>query len=309
MKLRSASLLDLSRIEQIHREAEARFSPVAPPARLWGLVSQTLSAILPLSQETLLFVAEDRGRVIGFVQASGRPLTLSLPAKASTLQVLNLCVAADADEQEVSTALVEHLVEYAGRGVHRLFVRIPLDDPLLRVFRIQGFRQYATETVVYAEQPEPRSDATPFGLRTMRARDSRLLYQLYRKVTPRLVATLEAPTYRDWRALRATPGEQELVERVEVVAWCGVQRSRQARPHLLSLMALPEAGLADEVADHALVAVRGEPVWSSLRHYDAHMIDALRGRGFELLLTQALLVRELTVREPVTESGLVPSFG
>ena len=53
------------------------------------------------------------------------------------------------------------------------------------------------------------------------------------------------------------------------------------------------------------------PAWSSLRHYDSHMIDALRGRGFAVLLTQLLLVKELAARVPkeVREKGLVPSFG
>src|SRR5947208_13873975 len=152
MKLRNASLLDFPRIEQIHREAEARFSTIPPPARLWALVSQTLTALLPLSQETMLYVAEERGRVVGFVQASGRPLTLRLPAKATTLQILNLCVANDADEREVAPRLVEHLCEQAGRnGVNRLFVRVPLAHPLLQVFRVEGFGQYATESVLYAE--------------------------------------------------------------------------------------------------------------------------------------------------------------
>ncbi|MEA2656450.1 MAG: hypothetical protein QOI23_1815, partial [Chloroflexota bacterium] len=35
----------------------------------------------------------------------------------------------------------------------------------------------------------------------------------------------------------------------------------------------------------------------------------LRGRGFSVLLTQLLLVKELAVRVPVHEKGLVPSFG
>jgi predicted N-acetyltransferase YhbS len=310
MKLRNASLLDFSRIEQIHREAEARFSTVPPPARLWALVSQTLTALLPLSQETLLYVAEEGGKVIGFVQASGKPLTLSLPAKATTLQILNLCVANDADEREVAPPLVQHLCEQAGKnGVSRLFVRVPLDDPLLPIFRVEGFRQYATESVLYAESPEPRSATVPLGLRAVRTRDARLLHHLYRKVTPMGVAHLEAPTYKDWRALRSEPGQQELVDRVEVVGWLGAQRSSQGRPHTISFMALPEDGLADELADRALTICEAGPAWTSLRHYDSHMIDALRGRGFTLLLTQALLVRELVVRVPLPEKGLVPSFG
>src|SRR5438309_3734082 len=208
MKLRNASLLDFPRIEQIHREAEARFSTAPPPARLWALVSQTLTALLPLSQETMLYVAEDQGRVIGFVQASGRPLTLSLPAKATTLQILNLCVANGADEREVAPRLIQHLCEQAGRsGVTRLFVRVPLDDPLLPVLRVESFRQYATESVLYAEKPQPRSTAVPFGLRAARGRDARLLYGLYRKVTPLGVAHLEAPSFKDWKALRTEPGQ------------------------------------------------------------------------------------------------------
>jgi hypothetical protein len=313
MKLRNASLLDLSRIEQIHRESEARFSTVAPPARLWGMVSQTLSALLPLSQETLLYVAEDHGRVVGFVQASPRqprPSGLSLPAKAGSLQVLNLCVASGVDDREVAPMLVRYLCEQAGRnGVMRLFVRIPLDEPLLPIFRMEGFRQYATESLLMAERPEPHSDPL-FGMRPVKGRDSRLLYHLYRKVTPLGVAQLEAPSYKVWKAQQPGGGQQELLDRVEVAGWLRVQKSSSfGRPHTLDFMSLPESELAEQLADRALTLAEGGPAWSSLRHYDAHMIDALRGRGFSLLLTQVLLVRDAAVREALSEKVLVPSFG
>ena len=310
MKLRSASLRDLVRVEQIYREAEAGFSAVPPPARLWGLFSHTFAALLPLYQETLIYVAEDEGRVIGFVQASGQPLTLSLPAKISSLQVLNLCVAHGADEAEVAPPLVDYLCEQAAqKGVTRLFVRIPLDDPLIDIFRVQGFRQYATESVLYGESPMPASSTPPAGVRPWRSRDDRALYHLYRKVTPWGVAHLEAPTYRDWKAFRGASGQQEVIDRVELVGWCRVEKGSQARPFTLSFMALPEPGVADELADHAIVTSDAQPAWCSLRHYDANMIDALRGRGFSLLLTQALLVREVAVRVPLPEKSLVPSFG
>ncbi len=309
MKLRQAKLPDLNRIEQIHREAEARFSSVPPPARLWALVSQTFSAFLPLSQETVIYVAEVDGKVAGFVQASGRPATLVLPAKVGSLQVLNLCVAESADEGLVARGLIEYLCEQAGKfGAHRLFVRVPLDDMLLPIFRGQGFRQYATESVLYAERPQARSAEVPPGLRSVRGRDSRALYHLYRKVTPMGVAHLEAPSYKDWKSLRSDPGQQEVLERMEIVGWYRVQKSSQGRPHTLSFMALPEAGLADELADHAITTASGEPAWSSLRHYDSDMIDALRGRGFSLLLSQALLVREVTLTVPAEQRQLAPAL-
>ena len=69
MKIRAANIRDLGRIEQLYREGGEQISEALPPARLWSLLTYTLSALLPLAQETLLYVAEDGGRLIGFVQA------------------------------------------------------------------------------------------------------------------------------------------------------------------------------------------------------------------------------------------------
>lgn len=322
MKIRAAGLLDLARIEEMHRSSDIRLSEAAPPAaRLWTVLSATLSALLPLSQETLIYVAEEGGKVVGFIQASGQPLGLDLP-RATVLQVLNLQVVDGADSDEVAPALVEHLCNQAlERGSHRLFVRLPEGDPLLRVFRLRGFRQYATEVVVYADKPVMRSDTFPEGARPVRRGDHRALYQLYRKVTPQGVSQLEAPTYREWRALHGEwtgrlaargPEKQELaIDQVELVGWVKAERSSGARPNTVSFIALPDSSLAGGLADLGLSLLGDSelPAWSSLRHYDSHMIDALRGRGFSVLLAQLLLVKELAIRVPVQEKGLVPSFG
>ena len=125
--------------------------------RLWALVSQTLTAILPLAQESLLYVAEEDGQLLGFVQASGPGPARTLSSRPSSLQVLNVCVARDADVDEVAPRLIDHLVRKAGeRGAHRLFVRVPLDNPVTAVFRLRGFRQFATESVLFAESPRAR---------------------------------------------------------------------------------------------------------------------------------------------------------
>jgi len=323
MKIRTAGLLDLARIEEMHRSADIRLSEAAPPAaRLWSLLSSTLSALLPLSQETLIYVAEEGGKVIGFIQASGQPLGLDL-RRATVLQVLNLQVAEETDFEDVATALVEHLSNQAlERRALRLFVRLPERDPLLPAFRLRGFRQYATEVVVYADKPVMRSQQFPDDVRPVKRGDNRMLYQLYRKVTPQGVSQLEAPTYREWRALhggewtgrlaaRGSDKHEFVVDRVELVGWVKAERSSGARPDTLNFMALPESPLPGELADFGLSLLGDSeaPTWSSLRHYDAHLIDALRGRGFSVLLTQLLLVKELAVRVSVREKGLVPSFG
>jgi predicted N-acetyltransferase YhbS len=324
MKIRAAGLLDLARIEEMYRSADIRLSAEAPPAaRLWSLLSSTLSAFLPLSQETLIFVAEEQGRVVGFIQASGQPLGLDL-RRASVLQVLNLQVADESDSDEVAPALVEHLSNQAlERGALRLFVRVPERDPLLPAFRLRGFRQYATEVVVYADKPVMSSEKFPESVRPAKRGDNRLLYQLYRKVTPQEVSQVEAPTYRDWRALhggewtgsrlaaRGSDKHEYVVDRIELLGWVKVEKSTGARPDTLNFMALPDGSLPGQLADFSLSLLKDSeaPAWSSLRHYDSHMIDALRGRGFSVLLTQLLLVKELAVRVPLREKGMVPSYG
>ena len=322
MKIRAAGLLDLSRIEELHRSADSSLKEAAvPAARLWTLLSSTLSAFVPLAQDTLLYVAEDAGKVVGFIQASGKPLGLDLQ-RAKVMQVLNLQVVDSPDSEDVAAALVEHLSNQAlQRGAHRLFVRLPDRDQLLPVFRLRGFRQYATEQILFAEHVRRGITPSPEGARTVKRGDARHLYQLYRKTTPQHVSQLEAPTYRDWRALHGewtgrlggggSNKEEVVVDRVELVGWVRAERSSGAQPHTLAFLALPERPLPDELADLGLKLLGdGDmPVWSSLRHYDSHMIDALRGRGFSVLLTQLLLVKELALRVPVQEKGLVPSFG
>jgi hypothetical protein len=325
--VRAASVRDLARIEEIQRHAGGELSETSSrgPVRLWALVSQTLSAILPaFYTESLLYVVEQRGRVVGFIQATNRPAGIGLVG-ASTLQVLNLAIEPDVPADEAGPVLVQHLANQAlQRGIHRLFVRLPLDDALTPIFRQEGFRQYAIEYVLYSEAPHGRGAELP-GVRPERKKDTPLLYQLYRKVTPPGVAHVEAPSFKEWRALQGEwfghasfPGQSEqrfVVDRGDIAAWLRLQASSSTRPHSLSFLAAPEERLAEELVDYALGLLGDSPgaVWSSLRHYDSHMIEALRGRGFATLVTQALLVREQALRVPAKErareKGFIPAFG
>lgn len=313
VKVRAATFFDVGPLEELHREAEARVIQLPAPVRLWTLVSNTLTAFLPLGQESMILVAEEQGSVVGFIQASERAGSGS-PATTGhvhTLQVLNLCIQPQhPDEEEIASALIDLLAGQAGeRGVHRLVVRVPLDEPLLPTFRMHGFRQFATETVLLTEHAEAGSTEKLEGARPWGRRDERRLYSLYRRVTPPEVSRLEAPTYRDFRALRQDPGQQEVVERLELVAWWRLLRGDHAQPDRLSFLARPGRDLADELADHALAAIAGRPAWVNFRHYDRDLIDAFRHRGFTGILDQALLVRDATVSARATQPALVPSFG
>src|SRR6202521_2674151 len=130
-------------------------------------------------------------------------------------------------------ALVEHLSDQAlERGALRLFVRLPERDPLLPAFRLRGFRQYATEVVVYADKPGPRSEQFPDGVRPVKRGGNRMLYQLDRK-----------------GAARASEKQEYVVDRIEVAGWVKVERSTGVRPDTLQFMVLPEGPLPGELAD------------------------------------------------------------
>src|SRR5260370_1716186 len=133
---------------------------------------------------------------------------------------------------------------------------------------MRGFRQYATEVVVYTDRVTKRLAQTPDGARQVRRGDGRRLYQLYRKVTPQGVSQLEAPTYRDWRALhgewtgrltaRGSNKEELGGERIELGGWVKGERSSGARPSTLSVMVMPERPGPDQLPDLGR-SLHGEP--------------------------------------------------
>ena len=149
----------------------------------------------------------------------------------------------------------------------------------------------------------------PEGAAAGKRGDDRRLYQLYRKVTPQGVSQLEAPTYREWKALHGewtgrlgTGGSNKRTGGGPHRAR-GLGRGSQlrARSRTRSSFHGPAREPTARRAGRLRISLLGDseaPAWSSLRHYDSHMIDALRGRGFSVLLTQLLLVKELAVRVP-----------
>ena len=326
--VRQAQLRDLANIDRLYRQGvRAHASEAGPPGSgpvgLWFLATQTLAAILPtLYPETSLHVLEGPlGRLGGFVQAGARntgPLT-----GVTSWQVLNLCVDDSQRDADAVADLLDQLSNQAlARGVVNLFVRLPDRDPMLPAFRMQGFRQYATEQVFYTEQPELSEVSTPpGGLRPVKRKDAALIYNLYRRVTPLGVALVEAPSIKTWRSQypvipeRRAPREaserQTVIDRSEMLAWSRWKPSSATRPHTISITTVPDQELADQLVDWALAVIGPAcgPVWSSVRHYDSHMMQALRSHGFGILTTQCLLVRQLAKREPVHKKAWVPQFG
>lgn len=318
MNVRTASFRDLGRIEQLHREAIAQAeregvlpaltgeSPVPQTAlvRLWYAVSKTLSSLVPTAEPgaSLLVAEDDSGRVVGFIQAQ------SVSGQPKTWHIVNLCLV----PQERRPSAGEHLLgqlcnQGLGHGVTRFSVRIPVDHPLVELFLEQGFVQYATEQILFRDDgggpPRVVAGEPPRPLRPARREDLGAIYGLYLRTTPSHVARLEGPSLKVWLAsfqqgMMARLGRDDVrhlvAERPGVVAWVAIRPAADARPALLALMCEgQDAELRDRVLDAALAQLAPGPVSCVLRHYDSELVRALQRRGFEILGTQLLLVRDL----------------
>ncbi|MHB1500794.1 MAG: GNAT family N-acetyltransferase [Candidatus Dormibacteria bacterium] len=318
MQVRSASYRDLSQVDSLYRTtmvveeeltqklaAAGPHSPVpgAALARAWSILTKSLSALMPLADVgDQLYVAEDDGRIVGFVQAEPAP-------GGRAWQILNLCLDPSAGGHFAGVPLLQHLFN-AGleRGVTRFLVRIPEGHALASLLREQGFQPYASEQISFRELPaSPRVSAAPW--RPAHKEDLLGVYLLYLSTAPHAVAAVEAPTLKQWSAtfqlgwlsrLDARSGDSRhyVVEKdAKVVAWAGVRDPSQARPTQMSLTLDPqERELAVEAVHSLLGQLPAGPTICLLRHYDGELARAVAARGFEPLATQLLMARDLPMK-------------
>ena len=319
MIVRSASFRDLDRIESLYREStqlaqrgpSTEDSPVpqATLLRVWHALTMSLSSLVPISDSAdALLVADDpQEGIVGFIQAQAPS------GRVKSWQILNFCTAQSAAghfaREQLLAALCSHGLEH---GVHRFHVRLPLDHPLVPVFLGQGFVQFATEQILYRDQPTADSDATvvhtPF-LRPARRDDIAAIYLLYLRTTPSQVADFEGPSLNTWQSSYAQGtiarmGRDDVrhfvVERPGVVAWAAIRPASSTRPEQLSLMCeAHDAALRESFIDAVLAELKPGPASCVLRHYDSELIRSLQQRGFAVYGTQLLLVCELRAKVKV----------
>ncbi len=318
MQVRSASYRDLSQVDELYRasmaveqESDRRLrsagpqSPVPGPAlaRAWSILTKGLSALMPLADVgDQLYVAEEQGRIVGFVQAEPAP-------GRRTWRILNLCLAPSAEGHFAGVPLLQNLVnEGLERGVTRLLVRIPEDHPLRQMFREQGFLAYASEQIRFRELPKPPDHhSEPWTPAT--SADLSQVHLLYLRTAPHAVAAVEAPNLTQWKATfqlgwldrmdgRTADSRHYVIWRHgAVVAWAGVRLPARARPSLISVMLDPQQGeLAVEAVHGLLGQIPPGPTLCLLRHYDAELHRAVAARGFEPLATQILMARDLPLK-------------
>jgi L-amino acid N-acyltransferase YncA len=335
--IRSAQVTDLGSIDEIYHQGKdlsLQGEGATHPIRLWQMLTRTFSSLMPLStpSEMLFVLEDDKGRVAGFIQAEMLGSTDGRSRSSEAMRVLNLSLAPRL-AGSAGGALIDHLCSEAiGRGVGRIYVRIPEGHPVMESFKAHGFQRYAQDRVFFRETLGETSSSKPIpGLRAARRNDLLGLFTLYLAVTPKAVSQFEAPDFGQWRAVHDTewlqrfgrrPSKSLVVERgSEVVGWVGIEPGQPGRPHTISIMARadhsPKGELQEQLLAYSQDRLAAHPgaIWGNVRNYDTATTRVLQDAGFEDLAGQELLVRELRARalaparKPKKEKVFSPVFG
>lgn len=236
--------------------------------------------------ESPCFVAEEGGRLVGFVRTS--------PGTEFCWQVDAL----QACDRENGEQLLDALLDASSRrGITNLTAEVDLDDPWLELYFEKGFRRYSNIAHYRFDGPRPQA-GIPYGLRRFRPRDERALLELHKVCTPSSVRLVDSRTVE---ACQVRWTERLSAQRFVVI------RSQQLLGYLKingsSIQVLVHPGVEDlyeELFRYALA--RAElPAFASAPEYQPLKRIALEQLGWEksssglLLVKDSLLTIKLTV--------------
>ena len=298
---------DLLALAHFHRRAAANLARSRDLLAMSQSDPGTASLLLadwrfPARRQT--WVATDRHRLIGLVSTRRG-------AVRQSWEIDRLLLPPDARMEAVCQSLLAEIsLACAHQGIERLYLRLPVDHPVLTSAQRAGFVHYAEELVMRLEGALPAQAVPPGNLRRRDPADDHAVYRLYNLSVPTRVRQSEAVTYQEWLALqrlaRTQRSEQWVVDAgASLVAWFRVARQRQAG--LIEALYLPEteAKLATYL-DFVLGRLAGESrVWGLVPHFQPALARHLQARGFDEVGRSAVFVKHLAVR--VRAPRLVPA--
>jgi hypothetical protein len=331
-KMRPATLIDLLSIVATRgRQRVLRLNPPYTLVQPEALLPDLLRSQVPVKPRlNFVYAYVEHGSVLGYVQARCRW------RRRDEWTITTLSTTERAPDM-IWEALLEEVVRAAAEeGVIRLFVKIPMNEPMAAVFHRLGFTRYTNEQVwgnLYfnatgASADLPGDALARKPLRRQSSRDAWDLMQLYKAVTPPVVQHAEVLTSRQWQISHMPRPwflSQGLLENAYV--WPDQAESERsgstalggfvrlltgARGHWITLLFRAEQAnraVCEPALDYALwkaTRLGTKPVYCALREYQAEVAPLLEDRGFHLLTEQSLLVKYLA--EPIREQqpALVP---
>ena len=199
--------------------------------------------------------------------------------------------------------VVESLLEYSviragGKGVKRLFARVPADSPIRLAFERIGFETYMDEELYVLDRPL-KATVNGVAAREQEQTDTWAVHQLYHAAVPRQVQFAEAWTSHQWDT--ANPKRKAdcwrsfvLEEGHQIVAFARVRIGGKVAA--IDIMYLPDcrqdlASFCGGVIETALRDGHAERIFVPVRAYQAELTSILDRVGFVHVRSQELLIK------------------
>lgn len=216
------------------------------------------------------------------------------------------------ESTDLSSALLEHLADRAGRsGVRRIFLRLPIDSPLITAARRAGFLPYTSEVLLQrSAENEVKAPDDLLKARALAKEDEDALFRLYCTTVPAPIQKVEGLTLEEWRETQdpAFGRQKDYLWSREELLWAWLRTIQGDLCNQLQLLVHPaEEHTTNNLVHYALSLLpKGTRTLALVPDYQPHLQGVLaREWGFEEVTHYTSLVRQLTVR--VTAGRLVPA--
>ena len=284
------------------------------PAPLWIALIDYFS-LNEARSSTFVVDGSSTGRAVqGFVQAWDR---------ADRLACDVVCIApslrGSSAASQVWHDLLEHLsLDKGEHGMQRIFARLSEGEQGVDVFRQVGFSTYARRQIFRLERLSPDLHPSKDTLfRALEKGDAWGLQQLRSSLTPRLIQQAEGGIKgeRDCGGLLPWWRSREIKEYVladgdEIRAYLRIVVGQEG--HWLRIILRPEAvQQADRILSEALLMVSAypsQPIYCSVREYEAGLQGALGELGFQPFASELLMVKQTTARAEVPVGKLTKAL-
>lgn len=316
--IRQFSLRDFPSVGKLQRDGvllgleEAFTKPYRP---LLATLTVYLTASGP-GMCTYVSTDEESGEIEGFMQ-----VRLRRNRPEADVVFVSPALHGSNDLGQVWVRLLKHVcLDVAGRGVQRIFVRLPEGGPEVESFCQVGFGVYTREEIFRITPNEVEESGTkpvPFpALRPESALDSWGLSQLYVAIAPRLVQQAEnllgageESQLLDWPGLGRREG-YILEDKGEIIGYLQLWLGQLG--HWLRIFLHPRAyEQVGRLLDHGLACWQRyprRPLYCAVREYQGGLREPLEERGFRFFASQSVLVKHTTVRVQEPVRRLVPAL-
>ncbi len=184
------------------------------------------------------------------------------------------------------------------QGAERVFLRLASGSDVEEAARSAGFFRYQQETLFRRPAGEWRASNAGVPFRLKAKHDTFGMYELYNRVAPANVRSIEGITLKEWQAAQEKWGgkctDLMLEEGGVITAWIRAMPGQVGRISVLS-----ERGPCDDLLAAGLDLLQDNDVFCLVPDHNPELASALARQGFEVVANYATYAKRLT--KPVGE--------